>query len=255
MTTVTAIANQKGGVGKTTTAVNLAASCARQGRKTLLIDLDPQGNSSSGLGCRPDREQLTSYDVLADGTDMKEAIVGTDIPALSLLPATIELAGAEISLVEREEREKILKKAIHALRAEYEIIFIDCPPSLGLLTLNALTAADSVLIPIQCEYFALEGLSQLLNTVKAVRRSLNPGLEVNGVVLTMYSGRTNLCLQVVGEVKKVFKNKVYETVIPRTVRLAEAPSFGQPVCLYAPKSNGAQAYDALALEFLKRAGY
>ena len=252
MTTVTAIANQKGGVGKTTTAVNLAACCARQGKKTLLIDLDPQGNSSSGLGRRPDREGLTSYDVLAGDASAAETIVKTDIPLLSLLPANIELAGAEISLVEREEREKILKKAIHEIRNEYEIILIDCPPSLGLLTLNALTAADSVLIPIQCEYFALEGLSQLLNTVKAVRRSLNPGLEINGVVLTMYSGRTNLCLQVVGEVKKVFKNKVYETVIPRTVRLAEAPSFGQPVCLYAPRSNGAQAYDALAAEFIGR---
>lgn len=252
MTTVTAIANQKGGVGKTTTAVNLAAYCALKGKKTLLIDLDPQGNSSSGLGRRPERDDVTAYDVLAEEATAKEATVKTELPLLDLIPSYIDLAGAEISLVDVEAREHVLKKALRELRAEYDCVFIDCPPSLGLITLNALTAADNVLIPIQCEYFALEGLSQLLNTVKAVRRSLNPGLEVNGVVLTMYSGRTNLCLQVVGEVKKVFKNKVYETVIPRTVRLAEAPSFGQPVCLYSPKSTGAAAYEALAAEFIER---
>lgn len=253
MSTVTAIANQKGGVGKTTTAVNLAAYCAVRGKKTLLIDLDPQGNSSSGLGRRPEQDATDAYEVLAQGAEAKEAVVETDLPLLHLLPSDIDLAGAEIALVNVEKREYVLKKALRELRGEYDCIFIDCPPSLGLITLNALTAADNVLIPIQCEYFALEGLSQLLNTVKAVRRSLNPGLEINGVVLTMFSGRTNLCLQVMGEVKKVFRSKVYETVIPRTVRLAEAPSFGQPVCLYAPKSNGAQAYDELAREFLERA--
>lgn len=253
MSTVTAIANQKGGVGKTTTAVNLAAYCAVRGKKTLLIDLDPQGNSSSGLGRRPEQDAADAYEVLAQGAEAKEAVVETDLPLLHLLPSDIDLAGAEIELVNAEKREYVLKKALRELRGEYDCIFIDCPPSLGLITLNALTAADNVLIPIQCEYFALEGLSQLLNTVKAVRRSLNPGLEINGVVLTMFSGRTNLCLQVMGEVKKVFRSKVYETVIPRTVRLAEAPSFGQPVCLYAPKSNGAQAYDELAREFLERA--
>ena len=252
MARVTAIANQKGGVGKTTTAVNLAACCALQGKKTLLIDLDPQGNSSSGLGCTEIKEKITVYDVLVNGAKANEAIVKTEVKNLSLLPANIDLAGAEIALVSKENRERVLKSAVHTLRADYDFIFIDCPPSLGLITLNAMTAADAVLIPIQCEYYALEGLSQLMNTVKAVRKGLNPGLDIDGVVLTMFAGRTNLCLQVVGEVKNVFKNRVYESVIPRTVKLAEAPSFGQPVSLYAPKSTGAKAYEALAAEFIKK---
>ena len=249
---IVAIANQKGGVGKTTTAVNLSACLAEQGKRVLLVDVDPQGNSTSGLGIKKEGEEKSIYDVLINEVPVDEATRDTLIDTLKLVPAHISLAGAEVELVNMLAREQILKRALHATKQTYDYVFMDCPPSLGLLTLNALTAADTLLVPIQCEFYALEGLSLLMNTVKLVRKSLNPELDVEGVVLTMFDSRTNLSMQVVEEVKKFFKNKVYDTIIPRSVRLGEAPSFGLPISRYAPASAGATAYAALAAEMIQK---
>ena len=251
---IVAIANQKGGVGKTTTAVNLSACLAEQGKRVLLVDVDPQGNSTSGLGVKKEGDVKSIYDVLINDVTVDEATRDTMIDTLKLLPAHISLAGAEVELVNMMAREQILKRALNATKRGYDYIFMDCPPSLGLLTLNALTAANTLLVPIQCEFYALEGLSLLMNTVKLVRKSLNPDLDVEGVVLTMFDSRTNLSMQVVEEVKKFFKNKVYDTIIPRSVRLGEAPSFGLPISLYAPNSAGSTAYTSLATEMISKEG-
>ena len=245
-----AITNQKGGVGKTTTAINLTACLAEIGKKILLIDLDPQGNSTSGLGLRAG--SATVYEVLMGRATINSAVVETGIPNLRLLPADIRLAGAELELVDMEEREYRLKRVLQSLESEFDYLFIDCPPSLSLLTLNALTAAQRVLIPIQCEYYALEGVTSLVNTINRVKHTFNPGLDIEGVLLTMLDGRTNLGLQVVDSVKKHFKNKVYSTAIPRNVRLGEAPSHGMPIHVYDPKSIGAESYRQLAQELLDR---
>lgn len=252
MAKILSVTNQKGGVGKTTTAVNLSAAIARTGRRVLLVDLDPQGNATSGLGVARPKEGRSVYECLIEGQDPREAVQGTKIGTLFVLPSSIALAGAEVELVPLEMREYRLKNALQQLRAEYDYIFIDCPPSLGLLTLNALSASDAILVPIQCEYYALEGLSQLMSTVKLVRRTLNRQLDIQGVVLTMFSARMNLCVQVVEEVKRFFGRRVYDTIIPRSVRMSEAPSHGLPICLYDPRNIGAKAYDALAAEFIKR---
>lgn len=248
---IIATANQKGGVGKTTTAVNLAACVADMGRRVLLVDVDPQGNATSGLGVNA-RDGGSVYDVLVDGLPAAQAVRVTRFKNLSVLASTIDLSGAEIELVGVDGREKILRNALLRIKGEYDYIFIDSPPSLGLLTLNALTAADSVLVPIQCEYYALEGVGQLMNTLQLVRKRLNPALDVEGVVLTMLDGRTNLGLQVVGEVKKYFKGKVFTTVVPRNVRLSEAPSHGLPIHLYDARCPGADAYGKLARELIER---
>jgi len=247
---IMAIANQKGGVGKTTTAVNLSACLADQGQKVLLIDIDPQGNSTSGLGIDKKKVKNSIYDVLINDEPMKETIIKTKYEGLSIVPSTIQLAGAEIELVAAISREQKLKHALREVEQNYDFVIIDCPPSLGLLTINALTAADTVLVPIQCEYYALEGLGQLMNTIKLVTKHLNPDLEVEGVVLTMFDARTNLSIQVVEEVKKYFRNKVYRTIIPRNVRLSEAPSHGKPIIVYDPKSRGAEVYTELAKEVM-----
>jgi chromosome partitioning protein len=252
---VISVFNQKGGVGKTTTNVNLSAILAMKGNRVLSVDIDPQGNSTSGFGIDKNEVEFTIYDCLfTDSADSGEinAIVETDIENLHLIPSNIDLAGAEIELTKTEHRENTLKNFLGKIKKDYDFIFIDCPPSLGLLTINALTASDSVIIPIQCEYYALEGVSQLVNTVKLVKRNLNPHLDIEGIVLNMYDGRTNLSIQVVEEVKKYFKNKVYKSIIPRNVRLAEAPSFGQSIVEYDAKSKGAVAYLKLAEEFLGR---
>ena len=243
--------NQKGGVGKTTTAVNLSALVAEAGKRVLLIDIDPQGNATSGLG-KADADSNTVYEVLLDAAPAKDAIVETGYGSLDLMPTSIELAGAEIELVGAENRESLLKTALGGIREDYDYIFIDCPPSLSLLTLNALTAADSVLIPIQCEYYALEGVGQLVNTIKLIRMKLNPELKIEGILLTMYDARTNLCAQVAQEVRRHFKEEAFDTVIPRNVRLSEAPSYGTPIHLYDPRSSGATAYRALAAEMIER---
>ncbi len=248
MSRIIAISNQKGGVGKTTTSVNLAACVAEKGKRVLLVDIDPQGNASSGLGIA--ERSPSVYDVLLGEKTASEAIVATKFGSLSVLPSAIELAGAEIELVSLPARETLLRQALLSVRERFDYIFIDCPPSLSLLTLNAMTAADSVLIPIQCEYYALEGVGQLMNTLQLVKKRLNPALEIEGVVLTMLDGRTNLGLQVVQEVKKYFKNRVYGAIIPRNVRLSEAPSHGKPINVYDTRSTGAEAYRALADEFI-----
>jgi chromosome partitioning protein len=251
MARVISITNQKGGVGKTTTNVNLSACIASLGKRVLTIDIDPQGNTTSGFGINKNSINYSIYDVLINGLDVREAISPTKIDNLDIIPSNIQLAGAEIELVPMIARETILKRAIEPIRNEYNYIFIDCPPSLGLLTINALTASDKVLVPIQCEYYALEGLSQLVNTIDIVQKNLNPSLEIEGVVLTMFDARTNLSIQVVEDVKKHFRNKVYRTIIPRNVRLGEAPSHGMPIILYDPKCVGAVAYNELAEEFIE----
>lgn len=247
---VIAIANQKGGVAKTTTAVNLSASLAVLGKKVLLIDMDPQGNATSGLGISKLEARHCIYDVLINNVSMDKVILKTEINNLFIVPATIQLAGAEIELVSLISREMKLKKALDEIKGDFDYIFIDCPPSLGLLTLNALTAGDSILIPIQCEYYALEGLSKLMNTIQLVQKHLNTNLEIEGVVLTMFDARTNLSIQVVDEVKTHFKNKVFTSIIPRNVRLSEAPSYGKPIVTYDPKSKGSEMYMELAKEVI-----
>ena len=246
-----AIANQKGGVGKTTTSVNLSAGLAHLGKKTLLIDIDPQGNASSGVGINKRAIEGCIYDVLIDDESMKDYIHETKVENLSIVPATMSLAGAEIELVSAISREIRLKRALDEIKNDYDFIIIDCPPSLGLLTINALTASDGVLIPVQCEYYALEGLSQLLSTVRLVQKHLNKDLVIEGVLLTMLDARTNLGLQVIEEVKKYFRDKVYKTIIPRNVRLSEAPSHGKPIILYDARSRGSDTYLELAREVIK----
>lgn len=250
-----AIFNQKGGVGKTTTNINLAACLANKGKKVLLLDIDPQGNTTSGLGIDKRNIEYSTYDLLIEKDfDTPKAIIKTGTEGLDLIPASVSLSGAEVELVNVKGREKRLKKAMDKVKKKYDYIFIDCPPSLGLLTVNSLTAVDSVLIPIQCEFYALEGVAQLMNTIEIVKKNLNSKLEIEGVILSMFDGRTNLSIQVVEEVKKYFGRKVYTTVIPRNVRLAEAPSYGLPIVEYDPRSTGAEAYREFAEEFLKSEG-
>jgi chromosome partitioning protein len=250
-----AIFNQKGGVGKTTTNINLGACLALKGKRVLMLDIDPQGNTTSGIGVSKKELEYTVYELLIeDNFDPRDAVLHTSVENLDLIPANVDLAGAEIEMVQLEGREKRLQKAIDKIRNDYDYIFIDCPPSLGLLTINSLSAVESVLIPIQCEFYALEGVSQLMSTIELVRKNLKPDLEVEGVVLSMFDGRTNLSIQVVQEVKKYFGAKVYSTVIPRNIRLAEAPSFGMPIVEYDPRSKGAEAYREFAEEFLEREG-
>lgn len=249
---VISIANQKGGVGKTTSSINLAASLAAIEHPTLIIDIDPQSNTTSGLGIDTSTVTNSIYEVMIGSAEISDTIRQTELDFLDLVPAHINLVGAEIEMIDREQRERILTKAISELRDKYDFIIIDCPPSLGLLTINALTASDSIVIPVQCEYFALEGLGQLLNTIKIVRQHLNPSLDIEGVVLTMYDSRTRLSNQVADEVKRYFDDRVFKTVIARNVRLAEAPSFGKPALLYDSTSVGAKNYLALAGEIIKR---
>lgn len=244
------IANQKGGVAKTTTAVNLGAWLSLMGQKVLLVDIDPQGNATTGVGVDKHSVELCIYDVMINGEEISRIVIPSAVENLELVPATIELAGAEIEMVGVPEREKILKKALGGIKDKYDFIFIDCPPSLGLLTINALTAADSVIIPIQCEYYALEGLGQLLKTIEMVQLNLNPDLKIEGVLLTMFDGRTNLAIQVVDEVKKYFRDKVYNSIVPRNIRLSEAPSHGKPVMVYDKRSRGAEVYRELAKEVM-----
>jgi len=252
MTKIVSLANQKGGVGKTTTAINLGASLAACERKVLLVDLDPQGNATSGVGL-PKNDEKSMYDVLVDGMSVKDIILPTELPMLFVAPSSVDLVGAEVELRDAIGREYYLRRALEPVNGEYDYILIDSPPSLGLLTVNGLTAAQSVLVPMQCEYFALEGVSQLLTTVERVRDAVNPGLEIEGIVLTMYDERMNLSRQVAEEVRNHFGEKVYSTIVPRNVRLGEAPSFGKPIILYDIRSRGSEAYVNLAKEFIRRA--
>ena len=255
MGNVLAIVNQKGGVGKTTTAINLAASLALAGKKILVIDSDPQGNSTSGLGINKEETGPGIYDVFAERSGIQDTIIPTEVSELYVIPSTIDLLAVEVELVEKEEREFKLRRAIMDIKDDYEYILIDCPPSLSLLTLNALTASHSVIIPVQCEYFALEGLGQLLNTINVIRKQLNPKLAINGVLLTMYDQRLNLSNQVVDEVKKYFGDKVFNTIIHRNVRISEAPSHAKPVILYDAISTGARNYISLASEVINRSNH
>lgn len=252
--TIIAIANQKGGVGKSTTAINLGAGVAFQGDRVLIVDLDPQGNTSSGLGIDRSSIEVSTYEVLIDGANVEDAVEPTSVRNLLVVPATIELAGAEIELVSMFSRETRLAQALKSVIEDYDFILVDCPPSLGLLTINGLSAAHEVAIPIQCEYYALEGVSQLMRNIQLVQQSLNPQLEVEGVILTMFDGRTTLSSDVVGQVRSHFGEATYKTVIPRTVRLSEAPSYGEPIEAYDPMSRGAIAYRELAREFRRRHG-
>ena len=253
MARVIAIANQKGGVGKTTTAVNLAASLAIAEKRTLLIDADPQGNATSGVGVPRDQIRFSLYDALIDGRKFADIVLqDSHLPSLQIVPATQDLVGAEVELVDRPEREMALRRALEDIVGNYEFVLIDCPPSLGLLTLNVLTASDGVIIPIQCEYYALEGISQLLNTVKLVQQNFNANLAIDGVLLTMYDSRLNLCRQVAEDAKEYFDQRMFRTVIPRNIRLAEAPSYGKPILLYDIQSVGAKSYLSVAQELLRR---
>lgn len=249
---IIAVVNQKGGVGKTTTAVNLSAAVGIAGKKVLLVDSDPQGNTTSGYGISKKQGAASCYELLIGICRIGDAIVKTQFKNVDIVPASMDLAAAEFDLVSAEHREAQLKMALAPIRENYDYIFIDCPPSLGLITINALTASDTVLVPIQCEYFALEGLSQLMNSVRQVKRLYNQTLEIEGIVLTMFDGRLKLTQQVVAEIKKYFANKLYKSAIPRAVRLSEAPSYGMPIQYYDKRSKGAAAYDDLAKEFLKR---
>ena len=248
---VISVANQKGGVGKTTTAVNLSALLAKKGKKVLLIDTDPQGNATSGVGVDK-TVSFSVYDVLVDDVEIENTLQLTEMKNLEVCPSNINVAGAEVQLVSKENREYKLKEKIQKIKDDYDYIIIDCPPSLGLVTLNAFTASDSVLIPIQCEYYALEGLGQLINTINLVKKHLNKELVIEGALLTMYDARTNLSNQVVKEVKNYFDDKVYKTVIPRNVKLSEAPSYGMPICMYDARSKGSRCYDKFAKEFIKK---
>lgn len=250
-----AIFNQKGGVGKTTTNINLCSYLAAWGKKVLTIDIDPQGNTTSGIGMDKNSIKYSVYDVIIGDIDAKDAILKTSIDNLHILPSTVQLAGAEIELTDMDKREIKLKEALKELSGNYDYIFIDCPPSLGLLTINALSAVESVLIPIQCEFYALEGVGQLIRTIQMVKKGLNPGLEIEGVILCMHDIRTNLSTAVVDEVKNFFKGKVYKTMIPRNIRLAESPSYGQPIMVYDPRCRGAEAYEKFAKEFLRANKY
>lgn len=251
MTKIIAITNQKGGVGKTTTSVNLAACLANEGKKTLLIDCDPQSNSTSGLGIEREDYEISIYDCLVDSSKTPSAVIKTKYDNLYVIPSSADMSGAEIELAYEDKREFFLKNAIKSIKNNFDFIILDSPPALGMITINILTASDSVLIPIQCEYYALEGLSQLITTIKAIKKQLNPKIEIEGVLGTMYDGRTNLSIQVLDEVKKYFPDKVYRTIIPRNVRLSESPSFGEPIIKYDRTSKGADAYIALAKEVIK----